>query len=329
VIAPEESTLVLLAAGRGKRFGGCKPLAPVGPNLEALIDVVASDAIAAGFGRLVVVVNPDTGPLIRSHVARSWPSEVAVEFCVQQRPTGTVGALVAARGLVEPGDPFGVANGDDIYGFGALEMLHRHLSPGTSGTGVASPEAPSAATAEHVLVAFRLAATIVSDDPVTRGICEIDSSEHLIALTERRQIARDATRGEIRSSDGHQPEALPAKSLVSLNLWGFQADIWTLLAEAISTSERHRARDGESQPELLLPEVVGSLLAGSQASRQGQPPFRALVTDSRCIGVTHAADLPIVQGELAMQVVLGVRPPVLWDLDDARRAFDSPNASVA
>ena len=30
--------LVILAAGRARRYGGCKPLAPVGPRGEAVID---------------------------------------------------------------------------------------------------------------------------------------------------------------------------------------------------------------------------------------------------------------------------------------------------
>ena len=38
--------LVILAAGRAKRYGGCKPLAPVGPQGEAVIDLsVEGDAV--------------------------------------------------------------------------------------------------------------------------------------------------------------------------------------------------------------------------------------------------------------------------------------------
>ena len=49
--------LVMLAAGMATRYGGgCKPLAPVGIRGEAVIDVNASDAEEAGFGRLVVVL---------------------------------------------------------------------------------------------------------------------------------------------------------------------------------------------------------------------------------------------------------------------------------
>ena len=74
-------SLVVLAAGLARRYGGCKPLAPIGPSGEAVIDLLVSDAIAAGFGRVVLVLHPETGPAIRYHVdavlARTgsmWPS---------------------------------------------------------------------------------------------------------------------------------------------------------------------------------------------------------------------------------------------------------------
>ena len=41
-------TLVMLAAGMAKRYGGCKPLAPLGVHGEAIIDLTASDALRSG-----------------------------------------------------------------------------------------------------------------------------------------------------------------------------------------------------------------------------------------------------------------------------------------
>jgi hypothetical protein len=37
-----------------------------------------------------------------------------------------------------------------------------------------------------------------------------------------------------------------------------------------------------------------------------------LTTDAKLVGVTHAADLPIVSAELSRQVAWGVRPANLW-----------------
>ena len=96
-------TLVVLAAGRATRYGGVKPLAPVGIGGEAVIDVLASDALAAGFDRLVLVVGHETGPALRYHVARRWPRTAPVELALQEAPRGTVDAVLAAAHLLDEG----------------------------------------------------------------------------------------------------------------------------------------------------------------------------------------------------------------------------------
>ena len=70
--------LVILAAGRAKRYGGCKPLAPVGPHGEAVIDLVASDALAAGFGTIVLVLSPSTGPETLSRITDMDDRKIAI-----------------------------------------------------------------------------------------------------------------------------------------------------------------------------------------------------------------------------------------------------------
>ena len=44
-----ETTLVIMAAGMGSRFGGIKQLEPVGPSGEIIMDYSIYDAIKAGF----------------------------------------------------------------------------------------------------------------------------------------------------------------------------------------------------------------------------------------------------------------------------------------
>ena len=59
--------------------------------------------------------------------------------------------------------------------------------------------------------------------------------------------------------------------------------------------------------EVLLPEVVATMVAEGSGL-----PVRVLTTDAKLIGVTHAADLPVVSAELARQVAWGIRPSRLW-----------------
>ena len=73
VVQMSGPSLVIFAAGRARRYGGVKQLAPVGMHGEGVIDLIASDAFAAGFDDIVIVINPDTGPEIQEHVATFWP----------------------------------------------------------------------------------------------------------------------------------------------------------------------------------------------------------------------------------------------------------------
>ena len=49
-------TLVVMAAGRGSRFGGMKQVAGIGPSGEALLDYAVYDATRSGFDQVVFVV---------------------------------------------------------------------------------------------------------------------------------------------------------------------------------------------------------------------------------------------------------------------------------
>jgi hypothetical protein len=287
-----------------RRYGGCKPLAPIGPNGEAVIDLLASDGLAAGFGHIVLILHPETGAAIRYHVDRCWPASVPVSFAEQRLPLGTVHAVLAAKASLEPAQPFAVSNADDVYSERAMRLLARQLGSDAE---------------DHALIGYQLRATIVTDDPVTRGICVVDERGYLKELTERRQIFRREHGESFRSTDGVEPEVLDGDLPTSVNLWGFQPAIWDVLESAMSASGLDEENmlgtmraDGEApKVEVLLPEVVAAMVRGG-----GGLPVRVITTDAKVVGVTHAADLPVVSAELARQVAWGIRPSQLWhDMD--------------
>lgn len=291
--------LVILAAGLARRYGGCKPLAPVGPNGEAVLDLLASDAFDVGFGHIVLVLHPETGPAIRYHVERCWPQSLAVSFVEQRVPLGTVHAVMAAQSSVTD-QPFAICNADDVYGEPAMKMLLDHIG---------------ARAREHSLIAYLLKSTVPSNDPVTRGICEVSEEGYLIGLTERREVQRRDQGDTLVSNDGREPVLLADSALTSVNLWGFQPTIWKELESAMEASgldEGAILADVDKglpvpKAEVLLPEVVAAMVANGR-----DLPVRVLPTTSRLVGVTHAADLPVVSAELARQVALGNRPSHLW-----------------
>ena len=293
-------SLVVLAAGMARRFGGCKPLAPIGPQGEAVLDLLVSDAVRAGFGRIVLVLHPETGPAIRYHVERCWPGVVDVSFVVQRLPLGTVHATLAAEEALVADSSFAVCNADDVYGEIAMGMLADHLHRSTN---------------EHALVGFQLRATVATDDPVTRGICTVGPDGLLLALVERRQVHSDRVAGGFVCDDGVEPRQLSGHEPASVNLWGFQSDIWDVFHSAMEGSgldeelllTKVAAGGAIPKAEVLLPEVVSGMVAGGTGL-----PVRILTTDTALVGVTHAADLPIVSAELARQIAWGVRPANLW-----------------
>jgi hypothetical protein len=274
-------TLVVLAAGRAKRYGGCKPLAPVGPHGEAVIDLVASDVLAAGFSTIVLVLGPSTGPAIRYHVEHTWPDAVDVRFALQPEPRGTADAVLSAAEFV--GDaPYGVCNADDIYGVAGCTLLAEHLRDGDT----------------NALVGYRLADAIIGFSPVTRGICRVDEAGRLLGVDERRQVRALPDDGFV-AGDGQEPASLPPDARVSMNLWGFTPEFHKVLQAAVDG-----AVDASEEKEVLLPEVVAQAL--------GTSPFAVLPAEGRCVGVTHPDDLALVQAEINRAIAAGERPARLW-----------------
>jgi MobA-like NTP transferase domain len=292
----ERPTLVMLAAGMAKRYGGCKPLAPLGIHGEAIVDLTASDALAGGFGRIVLVVGPATEPALEYHVARTWPSWVESVTADQPVPLGTAHAVLCARSQIGAG-PFAVVNSDDVYGVPALRLLADQLRSGA-----------------NALVAFRLSDTVLTDDPVTRGVCLTDQKGDLKGLAERRKVTRQPD-GSFRAEDGLEPADLSPDVLVSMNLWGFQPEIWDVIQDAVLENHPDLAPDGtllhpsrpvDNDEETLLPESVG------RAVEAGILRVSVEAGPGRSVGVTHAGDLPIARAEIARMVGRGERAEWLW-----------------
>ncbi|HVA05276.1 MAG TPA: hypothetical protein VNG12_00900, partial [Acidimicrobiales bacterium] len=115
--------------------------------------------------------------------------------------------------------------------------------------------------------------------------------------------------------DGVEPVKLDGELPTSVNLWGFQPAIWNELESAMDASGLDEeallaavAAGGEvPKAEVLLPEVVAGMVTAGVGM-----PVRVIATDSKLVGVTHAADLPAVSAELARQVAWGIRPSRLW-----------------
>ena len=68
----KNTSLVIMAAGMGSRFGGVKQMAPLGPNGEIIIDYSVYDAAKAGFNKAVIIIKKAIEKDFREVAGKSW-----------------------------------------------------------------------------------------------------------------------------------------------------------------------------------------------------------------------------------------------------------------
>ncbi len=311
------SSLVVLAAGLGRRFGGGsrKQVAGLGPAGETLLEYAVHDALAAGFERLLCVIRPDMqsdferalGARLRRHIALDYAHQRLDDLPAglrpppdRQRPWGTGHALWACRDQLD--GAFGLINADDFYG----AESYRILAAALAGHGP-SPVADLAPPARWQLVTFSLGRCLSPGGPVSRGVCQVAPDGRLLRIVEREGIRRRAD-GHIRADDGRQPAELAPDTPVSMNMWGLDEGVFPFLEQSL-TALLTDGRDLE-RAELFLPQVVAEAMAGGQARVQTHP------SPASWLGLTHPEDAERVRAGLARHVDRGDYPSPLLAAED-------------
>jgi bifunctional N-acetylglucosamine-1-phosphate-uridyltransferase/glucosamine-1-phosphate-acetyltransferase GlmU-like protein len=259
------ATLIVLAAGRGTRFGGPKQLAAVRDDGSTITDFLLRRAEAAGLDRAVIIVNGDIEQRFRAHLDATT-TEVSVELVVQQRPRGTADAVLTARPAAR--GSIVVANADDLYPASAFAALVGHLR-----------DVP---VDEHAAVGFRLDRTRVGSRPESRALLDVDESGFLLRIREA-GIVHD---GHDRFSTMGSGESVTGDQLVSMNIWAFRPSVFDALERAVSERQERGA-----DREVFLPDVVSSMV-GAGAT------VRVLPSVETCVGLTYAEDLDAVRSAL-------------------------------
>jgi hypothetical protein len=294
------TSLVILAAGLGSRYGGAKQHQAVGPSGETLPDYAAFDALRSGLERLVFVTRSEL-LLELEERNRALRDRVEVRYVIQRpgdrllghqppagrtKPWGTAHALLCAAEHLD--GPFGVLNGDDFYGHEALALLAEHAQRGDD---------------TFAVLGYRLSDTLSEHGGVTRAMCDQDENGFLRGLTELTGIV--ATHGGIRGRGlSGASVSLTGDETISRNCWGFTPRLFEPLAREFGA---FLERDGASvSAEFLLPEAVHALVI------DGQARVRVLPVREPGFGLTHSADLPVVRDAIRRLVAAGVYPSPLW-----------------
>ena len=78
-----DTTLVVMAAGMGSRFGGLKQIEPVGPNGEVILDFSVFDAVKSGFNKVVFIIRRDIEEDFKEITKQRIEKTVDVEYVFQ------------------------------------------------------------------------------------------------------------------------------------------------------------------------------------------------------------------------------------------------------
>ena len=74
------TTLLIMAAGLGSRYGGNKQIDRIGPNGEILMEYSIFDALEAGFDKIVFVIRKSMDEVFRSMIGDRKHSSSPLNF---------------------------------------------------------------------------------------------------------------------------------------------------------------------------------------------------------------------------------------------------------
>lgn len=275
------TTLVIMAAGIGSRFGGgVKQLTPVGPNGEIIIDYSIHDALDAGFNKIVFIIRKDIEKDFREVIGDRIEKICDVAYVFQElddlpdnfekpaertKPWGTGQAIRCCKGVVD--EPFAVINADDYYGKEAFVKVHEYLVENAD------------TTHQYCMAGFILDNTLSDNGVVTRGVCNVDEQDMLVKIVETSGIFCDKD-GIVKDEKGNQ---IPSGTHVSMNMWGLTPDFLDVLdtgfAEFLAQIE-----PGNIKAEYLLPTIIGDMLEKDEIT------VKVLETPDKWFGVTYQED---------------------------------------
>lgn len=299
--------LVIMAAGRGSRYGGLKQIDALGPSGECLLDYSIYDAIQAGFERVVFIINHKIKDEFIATVGQPLEKYVKVAYAYQEledipagitipegreKPWGTSHAIYAARDVIDA--PFAVINADDYYGREAFEKMYTFLTDETK------------KETELCMIGYLLKNTITDKGDVSRGVCQVNSQNQLEEIVERLKIEMHGDGIEyLDERDVWQP--ISGDSVVSMNMWGFRPFILKEIEQGLPAYLNEKMLTNPLKGEYYIPAAVDQLIKSNKIS------VDVLSTDEKWYGVTYKEDKDEVVAALKAMADQGKYPEKLWN----------------
>lgn len=308
-----KTTLVIMAAGIGSRFGGgIKQLAPVGLHGEIIMDYSIHDAIEAGFNKIVFIIRKDIKEAFKEAIGDRIEKicvdlDVEIAYAYQEldalpegielpagrtKPWGTGQAVLACKDVLK--EPFAVINADDYYGKEAFTKLHDFLVDYT-------PEKANA----FCMAGFILKNTLSENGSVTRGVCELNEKGYLTAVHETHNIVKTADGTAADTEDGLR--AIDPESYVSMNMWGLTPEFIGVLEDGFKEFFETMEDKDILKAEYLLPIYIDELLQADKVS------VKVLDSHDKWFGVTYKEDKDYVVKSFAKLIEDGVYAEKLFE----------------
>lgn len=298
------TTLVIMAAGMGSRYGGIKQLDTVGPNGEIIMDYSIYDAISAGFNKVVFILRKELERDFKDIIGKRIEKLLKVEYVFQEtdllpdgynpqtgrtKPWGTGHAIYCCKDAIQ--EPFMVINADDYYGKEAFSLIYNFLNSEAN-----NPDL-------YCMAGFILGNTLSENGSVTRGVCKTDNDGYLVDIIETSGIRKEGDKVKAIDNKGRDIE-LDINSIASMNMWGFKPSIFEELErgfkEFLSTISAE-----DIKKEYLLPDVVGDLVHRDKAK------VKVLNTSDRWFGVTYKEDKDYVVESIRSLIDSGAYPSLV------------------
>ncbi len=297
-------TLVIMAAGMASRYGSMKQIQQFGPGGETIMDYSIYDAIKAGFEKVVFIIRKDFAEDFKNIFEPKLKGRIATEYVYQEltsflgtnpvpgdrkKPWGTAHAVLCASDVVK--EPFAVINADDFYGADAFrkayDFLLKECAPG-----------------KYAIIGYELAKTLSEYGSVSRGVCDVDDNNNLVAINERVKLYRENGQIVYEEADGSK-HVVPEDAKTSLNFWCFHPTFLAFSREQFDLFLKENIDNPKA--EFLIPYVA------DQFVQSGAGVIRVIPTSAQWFGVTYKEDAPVVQKSLNELVERGEYPERLWN----------------
>ena len=296
-------TLVIMAAGMASRYGSMKQIQQFGPGGETIMDYSIYDAMRAGFDKVVFIIRRDFAEDFKNIFEPKLQGKIKTEYVFQEmdayldgysvppdrkKPWGTSHAILCAQDVVD--EPFAVINADDFYGKDAFDKACRFL-------------ANECKEDVYALVGYELMKTLSENGTVSRGVCEVDDNNNLIAINERLKIFKEDGQIVYEDEEGEKHE-VPNDAKASMNFWCFHPSIFPFLQEEFKTFLNQNISNPKS--EFLIPNTADQFI------RRKLGVIKVIPTHAPWFGVTYKEDAPIVTENIKNLVEEGAYPGKVW-----------------